>query len=65
MNHRNYGLAVTPVDESRNFFRRTGIIMESFYDDYCLDPPETQLVLGRFLTDMWAPVGVEEEVCII
>lgn len=63
--YRNHGLVLTPVDIARRCYRRVGIITEDFPRDYYPDAPSAQRVQERFLTDMWAPVGEEQEVCIV
>lgn len=63
--YRNHGLVLTPVKGGQDCFRRTGIIVEDFSQNYLPDAPSSQRVRGRFLTDMWAPVGKEQNVCIV
>ncbi|KAF3037041.1 hypothetical protein E8E11_003091 [Didymella keratinophila] len=63
--YRNHGLVLTPVNAAQRRYRRVGIITEDFPKDYYPDAQPAQRVQGRFLIDMWAPVGEEQEVYIV
>lgn len=63
--HFNYGLVLTPANIAERCYRRIGVILERHSADEFPDAPDTQLVQGRFLTDLWAPVGEEQQVFIV
>lgn len=63
--YRNHGLVLTSVDTAKRCYRRVGMIMEDLAHNFFPDAPSTHLVDGKFLTDMWTPVGDEQEVFIV
>lgn len=63
--HQNYGLMLTPVNLKERLFRRVGVIEEEHPTEDFTDETLSSWVERKFLVDLWAPLGEEQEVFIV